>query len=148
MTFPGLTVEENIRHASNMAASIRGEGPDIDVVLDRAGLSKIRTSLAGEVSWGQSRLLGIAMALSLRPSLLLLDEPFAGLSPAAADEVSALLGEVRAQGLALCVIDHEMGFLLPICDTLIVLAAGAKLAEGRPNKVIDLPEVRAAYLGT
>jgi ABC-type branched-subunit amino acid transport system ATPase component len=147
MVFPGLTVEENLRHAANAARSRSLTPTDPDHLLEQTRLGHVGRALASDVSWGETRLLGIAMALVLRPSLLLLDEPFAGLSPAAAEAMGALLLGLRADGVGACIIDHEMSFLLPICQNLVVLVAGVKIAQGQPADVIERADVRAAYLG-
>lgn len=147
MVFPGLTVRENVEMAVRAAALSGHEPTAIDELLAYVRIGHVVDSLAADLSWGQTRLLGIALALALRPRVLLLDEPFAGLSPVAAEDVSAIIRRLRADGYSLCVIDHEMSFLLPICDRLVVLVNGATLADGRPDEVIERHDVRAAYLG-
>jgi ABC-type branched-subunit amino acid transport system ATPase component len=123
------------------------EPQPVEDLLEYVGVGHVVDSLAADLSWGQTRLLGIALALALRPRVLLLDEPFAGLSPVAAEDVSAIIQRLRSDGHSLCVIDHEMSFLLPICDRLVVLVNGTTLADGPPNEIIERHEVRAAYLG-
>ena len=149
MVFPGLTVRENVELA--VSAAHIGPGPKHHAsaaeLLEYVSIGHVADSLAADLSWGQTRLLGISLALALQPRLLLLDEPFAGHSPVAADDVSAIIRRLRQDGYALCVIDHEMSFLLPICERLVVLVNGTTLADGHPSDVIELPEVRAAYLG-
>lgn len=147
MVFPGLTVSENVEIAVQEAAPMGHVPWAADELLHYVGIRHVNDSLAADLSWGQTRLLGIALALALRPKLLLLDEPFAGLSPSAAEDVSAIITQLRRDGYTLCVIDHEMTFLLPICDRLVVLVNGAVLADGRPSEVIERDDVRAAYLG-
>ncbi|MDQ1425560.1 MAG: branched-chain amino acid transport system ATP-binding protein, partial [Acidimicrobiaceae bacterium] len=147
MVFPGLTVRENLEMAVR-AAHLNGQSPQsVGELLDYVRIGHVVDSLAADLSWGQTRLLGIALALALRPKVLLLDEPFAGLSPVAAEDVSVIIRRLRSDGYSLCVIDHEMTFLLPICDRLVVLANGTTLADGPPGDVIERPDVRAAYLG-
>ncbi|MCU1360060.1 MAG: transporter related protein [Ilumatobacteraceae bacterium] len=148
MVFPGLTVLENVDVA--IRASVQRDAAssiEADELLAYVGIAHVVDLLANDLSWGQSRLLGIAMTLALRPRVLLLDEPFAGLSPVAAEEISSIVNRLRADGYSLCVIDHEMSFLLPICDRLVVLVAGSTLADGPPSEIIARHEVRAAYLG-
>ena len=119
----------------------------MEELLDYVALGHVAHNLAGSVSWGQSRLLGIALALAVKPRLLMLDEPFAGLSPVAAEDLAAIVQRLSRDGYALCIIDHEMGYLLPLCTRLVVLVDGQVLADGPPQVVIDDPAVRAAYLG-
>jgi branched-chain amino acid transport system ATP-binding protein len=120
---------------------------DADGLAAYVQLDHVIDSLAGQLSWGQTRLLGIGLALALEPTLLLLDEPFAGLSPVAAEQIGMILRRLKESGIAMAIIDHEMTYLLPVIDRLIVLVNGRKLAEGTPDEVIALAEVREAYLG-
>jgi branched-chain amino acid transport system permease protein len=118
-----------------------------DAVLASCGLSAAADLPVTELSYGQLRLLGVAMALSCRPYLLLLDEPAAGLTPTDAVALRDVLLNARAAGVTLVVIDHDMSFLLPICDSVTVLDGGTKLAEGEPDAIARDPAVIAAYLG-
>ncbi|HVM52952.1 MAG TPA: ATP-binding cassette domain-containing protein [Acidimicrobiales bacterium] len=147
MVFPGLTVRENLAMAIRAAELAGRQGQAADDLAEYVRITHVLDSIAQDLSWGQTRLLGIALALAMNPSVLLLDEPFAGLSPVAAEDVSAIIRRLRVDGFSLCVIDHEMSFLLPICDRLVVLVNGATLADGDPQEIIDRHEVRAAYLG-
>jgi ABC-type branched-subunit amino acid transport system ATPase component len=97
--------------------------------------------------YGQLRLLGVAAALACRPHLLLLDEPAAGLTPVDAAALRKAITAARESGVTVVVVDHDMSFLLPICDRVTVLDEGHKLAEGDPDGIADDPDVVAAYLG-
>jgi ABC-type branched-subunit amino acid transport system ATPase component len=149
MVFPGRTIRENVDHA--LAAARLTHGPsalvDPEQIIEYVQLDHLPTTLASDLSWGQSRLLGIGLALAIRPVLLMLDEPFAGLSLAAADQVGTILQHLKRDGISVCVIDHELRYLLPVCDVLVVLVAGAMLAEGEPSEVIARTDVKQAYLG-
>jgi ABC-type branched-subunit amino acid transport system ATPase component len=146
MVFPGLTVRENAQTALRISGSRAAFGSAEDLAA-YVGIAHVLDHLASDLSWGQTRLLGIAMAIAVKPELLLLDEPFAGLSPVAAEEISNIIKRLKADGYSLCVIDHEMSYLLPICDRLVVLVNGAKIAEGDPHEIIQHHTVREAYLG-
>jgi branched-chain amino acid transport system ATP-binding protein len=87
------------------------------------------------------------MTLALKPDLLLLDEPFAGLSAVAAERLSSLVMRLRAEGRSLCIVDHKVAHLMPLCDRVIVLVNGAVLAAGTPADIVKSSEVRSAYLG-
>jgi branched-chain amino acid transport system ATP-binding protein len=145
MLFPGLTVRENVEMAIRLAND--GDTDPVETILEFVNLSHVIDLLAGELSWGQSRLLGIALALTIKPKALLLDEPFAGLSPAAAEDLTVVIRRIRESGYSVGVIDHEMSFLLPVCDRLVVLVNGKAIADGPPLEVIELAAVRSAYLG-
>jgi branched-chain amino acid transport system ATP-binding protein len=86
--------------------------------------------------------------MSARPKLLLLDEPAAGLNPVETNELRRHLEAIAADGVTVLVIEHDMGFVGEFCDTVIVLNFGRLLAQGTPQEIRRLPEVREAYLGT
>ena len=148
MVFDGSTVRENLQFAAIRAGGDRYDEALLVEVLDVVGLPPgVLGQLAKDLSWGQTRLLGIAMALLLDPKVLLLDEPFAGLNRIAAASVTSALRRLRRDGISLVVVEHEMSLLLPLCDRVAVFAAGNKIAEDLPSVVLQLPEVRAAYFG-
>lgn len=147
MVFPALTVSENVGLAVLASPSRPDTSAETATIIDYVGLGTQANTLGADLSWGQTRLLGIGLALALNPELLLLDEPFAGLSAVAAAEISTLISRLKSDGHTICVIDHEMGFLLPMCDRLVVLVNGTVMADGVPAEVVDRPDVREAYLG-
>ncbi|MEA2418634.1 MAG: branched-chain amino acid transport system ATP-binding protein livM [Thermoleophilaceae bacterium] len=118
-----------------------------DAVLASCGLHAVADSPVTELSYGQLRLLGVAAAISCRPFVLLLDEPAAGLTPADSAALREVILDAREHGVTVVVVDHDMSFLLPICDRLTVLDGGTKLAEGAPDEIARHPAVIAAYLG-
>lgn len=120
---------------------------DADSLLAFCGLTEVGAVTVPELSYGQLRLLGVAVALASRPSLLMLDEPAAGLNHNESRALRAVLAAARAAGVTLAVVDHDMAFLLPLCDRVVVLDAGSVVTEGRPDEVIHDPAVIAAYLG-
>ncbi|WP_435361849.1 ABC transporter ATP-binding protein [Haloarchaeobius sp. DFWS5] len=91
--------------------------------------------------------LELARALATKPDLLLVDEPFAGLAPGEVEMLSALLSELREEGITLIVVDHNMRGLLSLIDRAIVIQFGAKIAEGSPEEITADPTVQEAYLG-
>jgi branched-chain amino acid transport system permease protein len=121
---------------------------DAGYYLELCGLGEVADTSSTALPYGQTRLLGIAMALARRPNVLMVDEPAAGLG----QQDRAKLGEVilaaREAGVSIVIVDHDMSFLLPLCDRLTVLDYGEKLAEGDPRTVCRDPRVIAAYLGS
>ena len=92
-------------------------------------------------------MLAIALALASGPKLLLLDEPAAGLNHTEATALAALIARLRADGLGILIIDHNLKMIMALCDQVVVLHHGEKLAEGTPQAVRTNPAVIAAYMG-
>jgi len=114
--------------------------------LEVCGLSGRRPALAGQLSYGEQRQLEIAMMLATEPTLLLLDEPLAGLGHDEARRVVALLTEV-ARGRTVILVEHDMEAVFSISDTVTVLVDGRVLERGSPDQVRNSAAVREAYLG-
>jgi branched-chain amino acid transport system permease protein len=115
--------------------------------LARLGLSAVIEEPAGNLALGQQRLVEIARALCAAPDILLLDEPAAGLRHHEKNELAALLKELRAGGMSIVLVEHDMRFVMGIADEIVVLNFGQKLAEGRPQQIRTDPKVLEAYLG-
>lgn len=111
------------------------------------GLSARAASRAGDLPYGEQKLLTIAVALAAQPALLLLDEPAAGLNHTEASRLADLLQRLRAQGLSLLVVDHNLRMMMKLCDRLVVMHHGQKLADGTPDEIRGNAEVQRAYLG-
>ena len=113
----------------------------------RVGLAAHLHAAAGSLPLGQQRLVEIARALASDPTLLLLDEPAAGLRFLEKQALAALLRSLKAEGLTILLVEHDMDFVMGLADRLVVMHFGEKLAEGTPNAIQRNPAVREAYLG-
>ena len=116
--------------------------------LQRIGLQEQAHELAGNLALGPQRLVEIARALASDPAILLLDEPAAGLRHKEKQALAAVLRQLKAEGLSLLLVEHDMDFVMNLTDRIVVMEFGTRLIEGTPEEVQASPLVRAAYLGT
>jgi ABC-type branched-subunit amino acid transport system ATPase component len=152
--FPDLTLVENLCVATPQpwrAIVRRAVGRDdhrrAHALLEEFGLAHLATESAGSLSYGQKKLLEFATALMGEPRLVLLDEPTAGVNPVMVEAIETRIRELNARGLTFLVVEHNMNLVMRLCDPVIVLDHGTKLAEGKPNDVRRDPRVLDAYLG-
>ena len=154
--FPGLTVRENVLGALNggtgTPSPIRRYGADaekrrrVQEILSRVGLETAIDETAGNLSHGDQKVLEIALALAGDPTLLLLDEPTAGLSASETRTVKDLLEELRGE-ITIILIEHDMDLVMGLVDSLTVLHNGQVLAEGSPAEIQDDERVQEIYFG-
>jgi branched-chain amino acid transport system ATP-binding protein len=138
---------EAIFHASTYR---RKEANDLDHVmkiLRFMGLDHKKDEIAGILSHGHQKLLGIAIALAANPKLLLLDEPLEGMNPKEVDRALEIISEIRTQGITILLIEHNMRAVMRICDRIVVLNFGVEIARGVPEEVRQNKDVIQAYLG-
>jgi branched-chain amino acid transport system ATP-binding protein len=157
--FPELSVLENVRIAVEVASGYRlrpwlsrkeseAVKDRIEEILALVGLSGKADRLVGELAHGDQRAAEVAMALALKPRLLLLDEPTAGMGDQETYEITSLIRRLhRDSKYTIVLIEHDMRVVFHLADRITVLDQGRLLAEGTPTEIADNAEVQAAYLG-
>ncbi len=116
-------------------------------ILEFMGLGSLRNELAKNLPHGNQRILGVCMALAINPKLLLLDEPLTGMNPIEIQTMVNLIRQIRHRGITIVLIEHNVSAIMDLCDRIIVLNYGKKLAEGSPKEIQENEEVIDAYLG-
>ena len=129
----------------NKASSSSSE--EVAKILDFVGLSEMSENRAGDLTLANQKRLEVARALATQPELLLLDEVMAGLNPTEVAEIMELVRKIREKGITVIMIEHVMKAIMEICDRVIVLHHGEKLAEGKPEEITRNKSVIEVYLG-
>ena len=130
------------------AVAISGpEAKRAEELLEFAGLREFRDEPAGALSYGQQKLVEFVQVLMLDPRLVLLDEPAGGINPTVIERMAQMIRELHGQGLTFLIVEHNMPFVLGLCDPVIVLARGGPICHGTPDHIQRDPKVLDAYLG-
>jgi branched-chain amino acid transport system ATP-binding protein len=152
--FPDLTLVQNMVAAVQQPwtatftpAVRRRERERALELLDEFGIARLAEERAGNLSYGQKKLLEFAAVLMGEPQLVLLDEPTAGVNPVLVEQIEERIRALNGRGLTFLVVEHNMNLVMRLCDPVVVLAQGTKLAEGHPDEVRSDPRVLDAYLG-
>jgi branched-chain amino acid transport system ATP-binding protein len=159
----GLTVLENVLtglhirgRAGTLQAAVRAPGlrkeerklkEEAMSLLGSVGLADRASADAGDLSFGELRYLEVIRCLGTGATMLLLDEPAAGMGKTETQRLAALIDDVRGQGRGVLLVDHDMGFIFGLCDSITVMNAGRVIADGTPQEIENSETVREAYLG-
>jgi len=145
--FGRLSVRDNLRVAAELGPERRHAGRVADEILARLAIEHLADTTADSLSTGMGRLVEVARALAVRPSLILLDEPAAGQDVQETELFAALLRALAADGTAVLLVEHDMELVMSVCDTVYVLDLGKIIASGPPGVIRSDETVLAAYLG-
>lgn len=163
LLFSNLTVVENVLVSTHLQSRTgiwpailniprfkKREKMAMNIALDLlayVGLYEIKDELAGNLPHGYQRMLGIAIALAASPRLLLLDEPMTGMNQEETEAMMELIKRLNKSGITILLVEHNMKAVMGICERIIVINFGKKIAEGHPTEISQNEEVIQAYLG-
>jgi len=146
--FRGMTVEQNINCVLELVEpDVEARERDLERLLDEFGLTRLRDSAAMALSGGERRRCEIARALAAKPSIMLLDEPFAGIDPLSINDIRELVLDLRDRGIGVLITDHNVRETLEIVDRACIIYGGQVLFAGSPADLVANEDVRRLYLG-
>ena len=150
--FLSLSVRDNVRVAGDILCTYRRKRFDLDEetdkVLERTGLTDVADRDVSDIPIGRARVVEVARALMTSPRVLLLDEPASGQTERETEAFAEMLTGLAAEGLAICLVEHDLPLVMKLCSTIHVLDYGVLIASGPPAEIKESPEVIAAYIGT
>jgi len=150
--FGSMTAYDNVRTAAEISArsrrqSMKPAAATADGIVDVLGLGDVTGQRADALPTGRARLVELGRALATDPKLLLLDEPASGLDDMETRRLASVLEDLRDQGLAVLLVEHDIDLVMSLCSRIFVLHLGEVIAHGPPSAIRDDPYVREAYLG-
>jgi lipopolysaccharide export system ATP-binding protein len=146
--FRGLSVEDNIRAVLEVVEPDRDvREQELTALLSEFHIDHLRKQASTSLSGGERRRCEIARALASKPTFMLLDEPFAGVDPIAVSDIQQLVRHLTKRGIGVLVTDHNVRETLGLIDRAYIMHAGAVLTHGKPQEIVDNPDVRRFYLG-
>ena len=148
--FAGMPVRQNVLMGAlfgKRGQSAAQASRIVDEVLDFVGLTEQRDKMVPDIPLAYQKRLEVARALATQPKLMLLDEMMAGLNPSEVSEAMELVTKIRKSGITIIMIEHVMKAIMTICDRIVVLHHGAKIAEGIPQEIATSKTVIEVYLG-
>ena len=148
--FRKLSVEENIYAVLEAQPKLTSteRRQRTDELLEEFNITHKRKNLGISLSGGERRRAEIARAVAIKPSFILLDEPFAGIDPISVGDIQQIISHLRDSGIGVLITDHNVRETLGICDRAYIISEGRVLTSGTPGEVLAHPEVRKVYLGT
>jgi branched-chain amino acid transport system ATP-binding protein len=141
------TLWDTLLQTARQKLSERELADDANQLLRFVGLDHRADEPAGTLPYGEQRLVGVALALAVRPSMLLLDEPVSGMNPSETARFIKLVREIRDTGVTVLLVEHDMPMVTRVCDRIVVLNYGRIIAEGTPAEIQNNQDVIRAYLG-
>jgi len=146
--FRGMTVADNVMAIVELRQKDRRKAREtVTELLEELHIEHLRNAPAVSLSGGERRRVEIARALASEPSFMLLDEPFAGIDPLAIADIREVIAYLKKRDIGILITDHNVRETLDIIDRASIIHAGEVLFEGRPDEIVDDPEVRRVYLG-
>jgi branched-chain amino acid transport system ATP-binding protein len=150
--FGSMTAYDNVRTAAEISArsrrqSMKPAAATADGIIDVLGLAEVTGQRADALPTGRARLVELGRALATDPKVLLLDEPASGLDDIETQRLATVLEDLRDQGLAVLLVEHDIDLVMSLCSRIFVLHLGEVIAQGPPSEIREDPYVREAYLG-